>query len=263
MKDRLGALIPVFILLFIGFVFINKSTQPSITLPIVQVSPSPEPVQQDIEISTPMPTSDRQQVLNPATATAIAPFSPTQTPIPTPTLIPDSFAPGGENDAILSLWFTRTVGFVFLCGLFWVAYLIYQIKIYEIEIKARIEAMQIQSLTKLKVNPRPILSTNIIKSDDGDKIKLSTGYVIDKKRVIEFLNATFDDSDERGLAVSRWKGQPDWQQADIENILDHLSEASMVSKRQTGKACEWLVAPEKNLLCRQVFRLSPYELEEY
>ena len=203
-----------------------------------------------------------QQVLNPATATAVAAINPTATPTPSPTLIPASFAPGGENEAISSIWFSRLIGLMAFFLAAWLAHLFYQIRMYEIEKRAEIQRHEIDALAKLKINPRPILSTSISTSNTGEQVvKLNNGQEVTKLLVLEFLRAIFDENDQRGLAVSKWKASQGWSQADIENILDHLGEANIISKRQTGKACEWLTMPEKRTLAH-VFRISPYELED-
>jgi hypothetical protein len=223
------------------------------------------------------PTQTRQmvsqQVLNPATATAVAAMNPTVTPTPSPTLIPHSFAPGGEKEAISSIWFNRLAGFLVLLGTGWFGHLFYQMRMYEIEKaaetaqyemdkKAEMQKQEIEALTRMKINPRPILSTNISSSEGNGEptITLNNREVVAKKLVVEFLKAVFSD-DDRGLVVSRWKTSPGWQQKDIEAILDHLGEAEIITKRVNGKACEWQTTPERRTLAH-VFRLSPYELEE-
>lgn len=257
MKNKLAMAMPIIIVLFVAFFLIEKGSRPT----RVAVMPVYAQVETPTITTTPAPTV--QQVLNPATATAIAPFYPTITPTPAPTLIPDSFAPGGENDAIFSLWFNRIVGLIVLFGLIWIAYLVFALNKYKIEKETELKKAEIESLTKLKINPRPILSTNVVKDEEsGDRIKLSNGQEVSKNLIIDFLRSVFDDSDERGLSITRWRNSPGWSQADIESILDHLADASMVTKRQAGRSCDWLVVPDKGLLCRQVFRVSPYELED-
>ena len=254
--EKLVKASPIIIVLLFAFFLMNKdNSEKPIPAAYAQTIP-------DTPVPTSTPVATKEMVLNSTTATAIAPYYPTITPTPEPTLIPDSFAPGGENDAIFSLWFGRIIGLIVLCGLAWVAYLIYSLNMYKVEMETELKKAEIEAMTKLKINPRPILSTNVIKNDEtGDRIKLSNGQEVAKNLIIEFLKSVFDDSDEKGLAVSRWKSNG-WTQVDIEAVLDHLAEASMITKRQTGRACEWLVVPDRGILCRQVFRISPYELED-
>lgn len=259
MRQRFATLFPLLLIMFIGFVLINKNTAPRQTMPVVAQQIYVEPTLSPVPTATMTPYPTREQVINPATATALAPFIPVT---PSPTLIPDSFAPGGENEFISSIWFGRLIGLIVLGMIGWLIYIFREIKLYEIEKDLEIKKAEIEAMTKLKINPRPILSTNIITNDQGDFLQLSNQAKVSKGLVIEFLKAVFNLDDERGLAVSKWKNSPGWTQADIENILDHLGEASMITKRSTGKACEWLTAPDKNVLCRNVFRLSPFELEE-
>lgn len=255
MKNWVATAATVFIVfLFASFLIRNGNTDNAAVIPVYA---QPEVVATVGPSPSPYPTV--QQVLNPATATAIAPLRPTVAPTPAPTLIPDSFAPGGENDAIFSLWFGRIVGVAVLVGSFWIAYLIYQLNMYKIEKDTELKKAEIDAMARMKINPRPILSTTI--TDGGDGIKLSNGQTVARELVVEFLKSPFNQ-DERGLAVSRWKTSPGWAQTDIENILDHLGKAGMVTERTSGRACEWLVVPEKGQLAR-AFRLSPFEIEDF
>ena len=252
MRNKLAVVSVLFIaFLFISF-WVNGGVAVATNEPQRRSQPAPAPTRH----------MAYQQVLNPATATAVAAMNPTVTPTPLPTLIPASFAPGGEHEAISSIWFNRLIGFAVLLLCAWLAHLFYQIRMYEIEKKAEIQRHEIDTLTKLKINPRPILSTNISTSNTGEQIvKLNNNQEVPKKLVLEFLKAVFDEEDQRGLAVSKWKTSPGWSQADIENILDHLGEAGITSKRQSGKACEWQTVPEPRTLAH-VFRISLYELED-
>lgn len=211
------------------------------------------PVQQIVVTATPLP---------PIPTAVSTPFvnvpPPRLTPTPAPTLIPDSYAPGGENDAVASLWFGRLLTIVFVAFFIWIISLFREIKLYQIEKDTEIKKAEIEAMARLKINPRPILSTRIVK--DGERISLN-GLEVDKKLILEFLKSPFNDADERGLVVSKWKNSPGWTQADIETILDHLANASMITKRQNGRSCEWLMTPEKRQLTH-IFRLSPFELEE-
>lgn len=255
MKRFIVGLSPIIIALIFMYLLLEdrKPTLPVRAAPAVQVvAPT----------TTPFPT--RQIIMNQATATAVAPTPyPTWTPTPAPTLIPDSYAPGGENDAVFSLWFGRIMAVIVFAVIVWLFYLFYQIKMYEIEKRAEVQKAEIEAMTKLKINPRPILTTNVVHDSSGEKIKLSNGHEIDKELVIEFVRAQFNtENDERGLAVSKWKNSNGWTQQDIEAILDHLAKAAMITERQSGKSCSWLTVPDKAILCRQVFRISPFELDE-
>lgn len=253
MKNKLAMATPIIIVLFIAFFLVEKGSRST------RVAVMPVYAQVEIPTITTTAAPTVQQVLNPATATAIAPFHPTITPTPAPTLIPDSFAPGGEKDAIFSMWFGRIVGLVVLIGLFWVTYLLYQLNMFKVEKDAELKKAEIEAMARLKINPRPILSTTI--TDDGEKIKLHNGQSVSRELVVEFLKSPFNQ-DERGLIVSRWKTSPGWTQIDIESILDHLAQANMVTERTSGRACEWIIVPEKGQLAR-AFRLSPFEIEGY
>ena len=204
-----------------------------------------------IVTTTPFPTPAITQ-----TPIMITNYQIRPSPTPAPTLIPDSYAPGGEHDAVASLWFGRLMGIAFFAAMIWVISLFRQIKLYQIEKDTEIKKAEIEAMARLKINPRPILSTNIVKN--GERISLN-GIEVDKNLVLEFLKSPFN-GDERGLLVSKWKLSAGWTQADIEAILDHLANASMITKRQSGKSCEWLITPERRALAH-IFRLSPFEIE--
>ncbi len=206
-------------------------------------------------LTTPYPT--QMIVMNAATATAIAPTPrPTLIPAPEPTLIPNSYAPGGEMEATSSIWFTR--GFIIAGAIFvvWVVFMFREIKLYEIETKHIEKLAEIEALEKLKINPRPIVSSKV----DGDYVKLANGRKVKKQKISKFIRVvTSETNNELGLTISKWKKLDGWEQADIENILDQLAAAMMVTKRENGRCCQWLIEPDKRSLSH-VFRLSPFEI---
>lgn len=249
MKQKLINASPIIIVLIIFFLLTDGFSFSSPTAVAQQ-----EVVQAAVVQPTPRPT--QMIVMNSATATAIAPTPrPTMIPEPSPTLIPKSFAPGGEKEATADIWFKRILIILAFLFVFWLAFIFREIKLYEAEAAHEEKLAEISALEKLKINPRPIVQSK----RNGELIELANGTSITKTIVAEFINLVMSGTDELGLAISKWKKLDGWEQADIENIIDQLAEAGMVTKRENGRASSWLVDPSKRSLSR-VFRLSPFEL---